>query len=195
LFVYDVHPDNPIARLYAEREMLEVREGWPPPPPVTSNLTALRESEKWFVKDFEHEQLLIRKGLFREAGLPEDLAVGHSGEAPMPPACMRRYQERMRQKKLRYERTTGRKFEDFDVEEAYKILASSPGFEEFRETPIDESGAKTPLYPVPKGFPHNVKSRKSLEDRMLRFYSKMHASKGRVGRERGRKEGREAERV
>jgi hypothetical protein len=58
-------------------------------------------------------------------------------------------------------------------------------FEEFRETTIDESGAKTPLYPVPKGFPHNVKSRKSLEDRMLRFYAKMHASKGRVGRDRG----------
>jgi hypothetical protein len=64
-------------------------------------------------------------------------------------------------------------------------------FEEFRETTIDESGAKTPLYPVPKGFPHNVKSRKSLEDRMLRFYAKMHASKGRVGRDRGGEEGRE----
>jgi hypothetical protein len=50
--------------------MLEVREGWPPPPPVTSNVTALRESEKWFVKDFEHEQLLLRQRLFREAGLP-----------------------------------------------------------------------------------------------------------------------------
>ena len=65
-------------------------------------------------------------------------------------------------------------------------------FEEFRETTIDESGAKTPLYPVPKGFPHNVKSRKSLEDRMLRFYAKMHASKGRVGRDRGGEEGRES---
>eukprot|EP00802_Teleaulax_amphioxeia_P017430 Tamp_17586.p1 GENE.Tamp_17586~~Tamp_17586.p1 ORF type:complete len:364 (-),score=57.01 Tamp_17586:290-1381(-) len=185
-WAYDVHPENPIAKMFQEAKARELCEGWPPRPPDTANMTALFEHRKWFIKDFEHEQLLLRKTLFREAGLPEHLAADRKGEAIMPPACMRRYKERMRQKELKYERKKGRKHEPFDLEKAYQMLAKSPGFEEFHDTPIDENGAKAPLYPVPKGFPNNVNSSKSLEDRMLRFYKKQHASRGRGGKNKNK---------
>lgn len=43
-----------------------MREDWGPAPATTGNVTELRKAQKWLEKDFEYDQLQIRKQLFRE---------------------------------------------------------------------------------------------------------------------------------
>ena len=58
-------------------------------------------------------------------------------------------------------------------------LAKEPGFEEYASH-APGLRAKKPLYRLPKGFPHNVASSKSLEHRILRFYRRNAAAKAKA---------------
>ena len=74
-YVRQLHPANPIARALADREALGQLRGWPAPPPPTAGLHSLAEHELYLQRDLEYDQELMRKELFSEAGLPEDLSV------------------------------------------------------------------------------------------------------------------------
>ena len=74
-YVRQLHPSNPIARAIADREALGQLRGWPAPPPAPVGRHGLEEHELYLQRDLEYDQERMRKELFSEAGLPEDLSV------------------------------------------------------------------------------------------------------------------------